>query len=238
MERPRYYDQLAIPYHTTLAVSSGLYHSAKYRSKLEVTPTENNRYFRKSRNLSMCYAGFVQDPFSRSQALDAGKAAFLSCAFDVASDWNKGPSVLNSFEDIVFHEVTPPLADMAIDLLYRDIEGKLKYDGLERGIVATRFILEMMGLQDSFETKTDVDNLGIQLQIVDDVLDYKEDVLVGDQNCLTSDRRDEYLNSFLVDLGKESTERLFPYGGILTYAIAKARQQAESMLANPSQYFI
>lgn len=95
----------------------------------------------------------------------------------------------------------------------------------------------MMGLQRLFEEKTDVDQLGIHLQIVDDVLDYRDDVVAGDQNCLTADKRDEYLTSLVQTFDETQIKSLFPYGGILTYAISKARQQAEDMLKNPSSHF-
>lgn len=122
MEKLRLHDRIAVPYLATVAVSSSLFQSMKYRSTLEITPSENGRYFRKSRNLAMCYAGFAQDPFSAHQALGAGKAAFLSCVYDVASDWKKGNSVVSAFENLVTHEASPKLADMAIGLLRRDME--------------------------------------------------------------------------------------------------------------------
>ena len=237
MEQLRYFEQLATPYHIAFAVSSGLYHSRRYQSTLEIIPAEKRRYFDKSGNLAMCYAGFAQQPFSNRQALGAGKAAFLSCAYDVASDWGKSDTVTQAFENIVAQEASPQLAAMAIDLLHKDMQGQLLYDGLERGVVATRFVLEMMGLQELFEAKTDIKRLGIHLQIVDDVLDYQEDILMGDQNCLVSDQRADYLTSLVVNLDDNSLQTLFPYGGILTHAIRKAREQAQNMLAEPAKYF-
>lgn len=214
-----------------IAVKEAIVLSGRYANSLQIRPSEAYRYFKKSINLAACYAGFAQE-LSKPQAVGAGKAAFFSCAYDVVSDWKKPPAVHLAYEKIMHKEAPKKLEEMSAGLLDRDIKGLLKYDGLERGVVATYFVLEMMGLRDKYEQKTDVDKLGITLQIVDDVLDYEGDVKVGDVNCLTSVNRNKYLTQLLEVFREENMHELFPYAGILGIAVKKSRNKAADMLSH------
>ncbi|MBI2074911.1 MAG: hypothetical protein HYT83_03700 [Candidatus Levybacteria bacterium] len=213
-----------------IAAQEALRLNMQYAKALQIKPTEMFRYLKKSASLAACYAGFAQSS-SRAEAIGAGKAAFLSCAYDVASDWKKPMSVKNASTQILRIQVSSELADMALGLLERDLKGELRYDGLERGIVALNFVLEMMGLRKLFEERTDVDRLGIQLQIVDDVLDFESDGKNSDQNCLTSlPNRSFYLTSLIAYFDEESIHRLFPHAGVLGFAIRRARKKAINIL--------
>lgn len=219
------------------AVAAGMLDNVRYVHALKVKPSEYKRYFKKTAYLAMCYAGFAQE-VSLFQARGAGKAAFLSCAYDVVTDWRKPKELQQNYSRILHRETTPELTTMALDLLNRDVRGQLQEDGLERGVVAIEFILQMMGVRGIFNRKCDIRQLGLNLQIVDDVLDYEDDVKVGDQNCLTnSERREDYLQRLNHDLGEIELRSLFPYGGLLIYAIKQARQNARNMLASPRKYF-
>jgi hypothetical protein len=215
---------------SVIAAVSGQIHGLRYLTGLEITPAELKRYFGKSTRLALCYSGFAQDK-SYGEAAGAGKAAFLSCAYDVASDWRdkSDPKWAHEFEKIVRAEASPELAEMAIKLYRNDVNGRLEQDGLERGIVALRFILEMMGLQSAYWEKTDIDHLGILLQIVDDVWDYEKDLKAGDENCLSSARRNKYLQMLVDEMHDEHIQRLFPNGGVLLAVIKRARKKAEQM---------
>jgi len=202
METLPFYDRVTPAALATIAGSSAIMDSFKYRQSLQIHPDEMKRYLKKSFNLGLCYAGFAREP-SFSQARGAGKAAFLSCAYDVATDWGKPESTQTCFEQILHAEVSPDLAVMAMNLLERDKQGVLQYDGLERGIVATHFVLEMMGLKETYAREIDIDQLGILLQIVDDIMDYEDGVRTGDQNCLTSENRREYLERIVTELDKK-----------------------------------
>lgn len=219
------------------AISAGVADSLRYVHTLQVNPSELGRYFKKTTNLALCYAGFAQE-FSLFQARQAGRAAFLSCAYDVVSDWHKAETLKVSYAGILNSETNPDLANLALDLLDRDLKGNLLDDGLERGVVAVECILQAMGIRQIFDRKCDIRNLGLNLQIVDDVLDYEDDISLGDQNCLTNPRlREDYLRRLPQDFNDLELHYLFPYGGILTYAIKLARQKAENMLAMPERYF-
>ena len=215
-----------------IATGYAIGYSMRYARSLQIELSEMPRYLRKSGNLAAGYAGFAQY-LSRDEAIGVGKAAFLSSAYDVASDWGKPSIVRSNFEAIVRTEASPRLAEMAINLLDRDINRELTRDGLERGIVAIRFILEMMGLTEHYEAITDVDRLGINLQIVDDVLDFEDDVKAGDTNCLTCPNRDVYLQQIVEELSEENVQRLFPHAGILRIPIQRARNKAMSLLEKP-----
>lgn len=221
----------------TVAAGAGILDNIKYAQALEIQPHELKRYFKKTIGLSTCYAGFAQN-LSLEQAKGAGHAAFLSCAYDVVTDWKKPPSLQKAYVDILRAEVSPELAKMAIDLLNRDIGNTLLFDGLERGIIATKFVLQAMEIEQVLGKKCNIAELGIDMQIVDDVLDYEKDLLSGDQNCmLNADLRETYLLRLQNNLNDSTIHRLFPFGGVLIYAIKQARKKGQNMLSNQKEYF-
>lgn len=219
------------------AAATGLVDNIKYAHTLRLRFSELRRYFKKTVDLGMCYAGFAQN-FSLDQAKGAGHAAFLSCAFDAVTDWGKPADLQASYARILHSEASPELTEMALGLLDRDVNGILLYDGLERGVIATEFVLQMMGVREIFDRKCDIKQLGIDLQIVDDVLDYKDDMSKGDQNCLTNTKlRAAYLRRLQDDFDDPTLQKLFPYGAVLTYAIRHAKDEANNMLTFPEKYF-
>ncbi len=220
-----------------IAATTGIVDSIKYAHTLQIKPSELWRYFKKSANLAVCYVGFAQD-ISLTQARGAGHAAFLSCAYDVVTDWQKPVSLQNTYAGILCKEASNELVVMALGLLDRDLRGVLLEDGLERGVVATESVLRMMSVRDIFDKKCNIQQLGLNLQIVDDVLDYDDDIKQGDQNCLTNTTfREAYLRRLPEDLDDSKLRELFPHGGILTYAIRHARYKAEKMITYPERYF-
>lgn len=215
---------------TTIAVGRSQQLALRYRSQLEIRRDEFTRYLRKAANLAFCYQGFGST-FNFKQAEGAGSAAFLSCAYDVTTDWRgENPKWQTIFEQIVRREAQPLLANEAIDLYRKDKTGALKHDGLERGIVAFRFILEMMGLTEDFSKKTNIDNLGILLQIVDDVLDYDNDTATGEINCINSPNGRDYLYQLITEMTDRQIKILFPNSRLLFEIIRNARIKARRLL--------
>lgn len=145
---------------SVVAIVAGLTDSARYVRTLQIKAPELPRYFKKTANLSMCYAGFAQD-FSFNQAMGAGHAAFLSCAYDVVTDWHKPLKLQNTYAGILQKETSPELTAMAIGLLRRDFKSVLLDDGLERGVVATEFVLQMMRVREIFDRKCDIKQRGL-----------------------------------------------------------------------------
>lgn len=220
------------------AVVTGLVDSQRYARALQIEPWERGPYFRKTFNISLVYAGFAQR-FSLDQAKGAGHAAFLTCAYDVVTDWGKQRSLQASFARSMHALASPELANMALDLLDRDTKGALLDDGLERGVVTLEFILGMMNIREAFGRKCDnFKQLGQGLQIVDDVIDWENDNLKGDQNCLTNTNlRSTYLGRILEDFDDLTLKTLFPYGPIPIYVIKRTQPKARDMLAHPEKYF-
>ena len=204
---------------------------------LESNPSEIGRYSKKTINLSMCYAGFAQS-FSLSQAVGAGHAAFLSCAYDVVTDWGKPTELQASYAQILHSKASLGLTRLALGLLDRDSKGVLLEDGLERGVTALEFVLQMMRVREIFDRKCNIQKLGTNLQIIDDIIDWESDSVKGDDNCLTNTNlRETYLKQIGQDFDSQAIQRLFPYGTVLGLVIKLTQKKAADMLTSPEKYF-
>lgn len=194
-------------------------------STLRISVKDLPRYLGKSANLALCYVGFVSEQ-NPNQAIRAGMAAFLCCAYDVVTDWrNYNASALAAFDGLL-QKYSPQLRYMALDLLEKDQHGKLSRDGLERGIISARFITGIIGSALHFERLADLHRLGMALQVVDDVLDYEADIASGDSNCLNSNHWREHLALLEQTLADAEASRLFPHGTVLRFVIRRAREKA------------
>lgn len=217
----------------TLAALSAILRSVEYARVLGIRRRELIRYLKKSVSFGLCYAGFGT-PGRMREAWMAGEAAFLCCAYDVVTDWRHyDDTARKTFEVILRARVPKPeIQYIAIGLYDKERFDALCADGLERGAIALRFTLKMMGCERARETAWgDLDRLGYLLQIVDDVLDFEEDVATGDTNCLKSPRRDMYLARLRSELGSVEVRRLFgDRGSVLVRVIESARSKAERLL--------
>jgi hypothetical protein len=219
--------------HLTAAFSA-LVRSIQYAGVLAIARVERLRYLKKSLRLGLCYAGFG-DAWNLKEAWKAGEAAFLSCAYDVVTDWQEfDEKARGAFESILGELSSPELQELALRLYDQDSNNQLSENGLERGAVALRFILKMMGCEKQREARWgDLTDLGELLQIVDDIYDYEDDAAAGEQNCLTTANRNVYLNRLLESLGRQDTRRLFGHApSVLVFAIGQARKKARALLAN------
>lgn len=217
----------------TLAAVSALLSSIHYSGLLGISQDERPRYVKKSIRLALCYAGFGS-PWNVAEAWKAGEAAFLSCAYDVVTDWRKfDDQARSSFESILDDLSEPDLKKLALDLYEKDSRNHLAADGLERGAIALQFILKTMQCEEKRAvTWGDLKNLGELLQIVDDIFDYEDDLAAGDQNCLVTTKWDVHLRRLLEDLNSANCRRLFGRTpSVLTLAIAHARKKGASLLA-------
>jgi hypothetical protein len=219
-----------------VAVLSAFLRSLHYAGTLQISRSERVSYTKKSIRLALCYAGFGT-PWNLKEAIKAGEAAFLSCAYDVATDWRHfDTEARNAFEGILSELSKVELRILAMTLYDKDSKNQLSEDGLERGAVALEFVLKTMECEKQRATKWgDLIKLGELLQIVDDVLDYEDDVSVGDQNCLATPNRTSHLTRLLEDLSRENSRRLFGQRSVLVSAIAHARRKATILLLKPSR---
>lgn len=217
-----------------IAALSALVRSIQYAGLLTIARGERVRYHKKSLRLGLCYAGFGV-PWNLTEAWKAGEAAFLSCAYDVVTDWQYFDEKARcAFDSILSELSTPELQELALTLYDKDSNNQLSENGLERGAVALRFILKMMGCEKQREARWgDLTDLGELLQIVDDIYDYEDDAAAGEQNCLTTANRNIYLKRLLERLSHQDTRRLFGQGpSVLVFAIGQARKKARALLAN------
>jgi hypothetical protein len=216
-----------------VAALSAFVRSVQYAGVLGISQAERVRYVKKSIRLALCYAGFGA-PWNVMEAWKAGEAAFLSCAYDVVTDWRHYEEKARSAFERILTDLSPlELRELALTLYDKDLNNQLSEDGLERGDVALRFILKTMGCEKQREAAWgDLTDLGELLQIVDDVLDYEDDVAADDQNCLRTANRAVYLGRLLEGLNSEKTQRLFGRSrSVLVFAIAQARKKGTKLLA-------
>ena len=218
-----------------VAALSAFVRSVQYAGVLRISKAELLPYVKKSVRLALCYAGFGTFWNSR-EAWKAGEAAFLSCAYDVVTDWRKFDKEARiAFEGVLTALSGVELRELALTLYDKDLKNELAADGLERGAIALRFILKTMGCETQrAATWGDLDDLGELLQIVDDVLDYEDDMVAGDLNCLGTAERDAYLERLLEGLSSEKTHRLFGERSVLVFTIDGARKKGAKLLAKTS----
>lgn len=195
--------------------------------ELDISANERERYLLKSLHFALYFSGFSQTG-RVGELMGAARAAFLCCAYDVITDWRKfDPQYLPLFTAYLDRYATEELKQLALDLYRKDQNTMLEDDGLERGWIALRFIVELMGIREQYEQQgIDIRHVGRILQIVDDVLDFEEDRNAGETNCLLSEHKTRYL----LDLIESDVNTLFPPDTPLQVAIAKAREKAEGLL--------
>src|ERR1044072_3529083 len=106
--------------------------SVQYAAVLRISRREHGRYLKKSIRLALCYAAFARR-WNLREAWKAGEAAFLSCAYDVVTDWrsfDKKDRI--AFENILNELSKPDPKKLALDLYEKDANRHLAVDGLER----------------------------------------------------------------------------------------------------------
>lgn len=193
------------------------------------------RYFIKSTNFALCYIGFSPSK-DFYYAFPAGKAAFLCCAYDVITDWRKfNPSYLIKYKAILASIVPTDLVELSLRLYDAEINNDLQRDGLERGVIALVSVTRLMGVEQTLRDKTNIEELGILLQIVDDVLDYEHDLKNNELNCLMSNNANKYIGMLIEKANDTEINRLFPYGFLLKYVIRTAREKAEFLMLRDQQ---
>lgn len=214
------------PIRNAVALGTAKLMSLRHSRELEVVPHERRRYFRKAMHFALYFGGFSHTG-NMKEMVGAGKAAFLGCSYDVVTDWRKfDPHGLQVFDNQLKQYATPSLRDLALELYDKDKRDIFTDDGLERGSIAFRFATEMMQVREKLEKNgVHIDETGKILQIVDDVLDFEEDVELGETNCLVTPRRNTYLDA----LASTDIQNHFTPHTPLTVVIEIARKKARAM---------
>lgn len=177
---------------SAIAASRATWLGLRYARQLGIKLPEVGRYFLKCINLGLCYGGFISSVDLR-KAVRAGDVAFLCCAYDVVTDWRSFDSESrDTFEAILSRHVPEWARVLTKGLYQKELDQTIGLDGLERGVLALEFAVGVIGLQAQFSS-ADVREVGVLLQIVDDVLDFEQDSLLGELNCLNTPRSGLYL---------------------------------------------
>ena len=214
------------------AVGTALFFSLRHQAALRIKPKERRRYLLKSINLALCYRGFSPSKRLRC-ARDAGKAAFYCCAYDVVTDWrNYDKSDFQAFKHLLNREVAGNLAVIALRLYEQERNGSLRLDGLSRGIDALEFVTKLIGSDEYIRHNLDFRNLGVVMQIVDDVLDWEDDQRNGELNCLLTSRSQQtkHLRALLA-FDMQRFQRILPHATVLCRVIRSAQRKAHLMLS-------
>lgn len=225
----------------SVAVISTLLSSVRCGRLLKVSRTEWRRYLEKSVNFSLCYVGLGAKQ-SYAEAWRAGSAGFVCCAYDVVTDWRLfQDDYLVVFRRILDQRVdSQVLRELALDLYRKELCNELEDEGLERGAIALRFALGVMKCEAEREASWgNVNEMGRALQIVDDVLDFEDDLRRGETNCLTSTRRHEHLNTMVQRFSDDGIAAAFGEGcGVLGLVILRARDKALRMLSESTTVLV
>lgn len=214
------------------AVGTALIFSFRHQAALHINLKERRRYLLKSVNLALCYRGFVPDGNLES-AHSAGRAAFYCCAYDVVTDWrNYDESAINWFKGLLNREVRGGLAKIAFNLYEQECKGLLQLDGLSRGIDALEFVTGLIGSDAYIRQNLNFRDLGVVMQIVDDVLDLEEDQRNGEINCLliSPSQRSKHLRALLA-FDMQRFKMIFPRATVLCRVIRSAQRKADLMLS-------
>lgn len=206
----------------------------KYLKKLQITDDEKQRYFEKSRNLTLMYLWFLDSKSHTKKQLDwCAVAAFLSCAYDVCTDWWRDDRFRGVFQEILYEQVSNDLSLLAMNLYDKDVQGKLANDGLERWAITMQFIswctwISKFDFQRRFGIS--IEKMWEYLQMVDDIIDVEEDIAKWEHNFLDNKlTRIINLENFIVFF----TTNYFHKNSLLqqgiTYALKKARMILENL---------
>lgn len=205
------------------AFVSSMY-SIKYWNRFDLTLNEKLKVILKSINLSLCYSSFA-DSGNIKHYIKAGLAGFFSSAYDIVTDWKSFEQIYKKrYFEIILHNVKSiEIQQILLNMYERDKEGVLDIDGLERGADSLKLILLFMDNIEQFQMKHNLKEFGYCLQIMDDILDFEEDRLNEDLNCLLSDNWEQYLIRFKVFF--EMNKNIFNSSPIMKYVINKSRKK-------------
>ena len=210
-----------------LAAANAVRLGLLYQRRLGIEFSEVTRYLCKCFNLGLCYAAFVDD-HSINGALGAGKAAFLCCAYDVASDWQKFDEATRWNFEYILRALAPPWSvDLTLDLFQQKQDLTISEDGLERGVIALEFVTGLIGSTPNY-SQYGLKRLGTLLQIVDDALDLEQDRARSERNSLLGVRRTDHLNN-LVKSGP-FLEHVFKKSLVMLAVLRLAHRKAEVLL--------
>jgi phytoene/squalene synthetase len=198
-----------------------------HREALGVRDDEEERYITKARRLALCYSDLSTSRDPRV-ALRAGTVGFFSAAYDAITDFHgRDDQSKYAFGELLTRYVTEEERNIAMELYEKDESGTLANDSLERGSLALRSIVSVMGIRDELDRiGMPIDQMGEELQIIDDILDVEEDCDHGDMNCLRTPNARMHLERIL----QSDLHLRFATSTVMRSVIDKARLKGYRLL--------
>jgi hypothetical protein len=191
------------------------------------------RYTCKSGNLAVCFLGL---------SVHAGYAAvkrsaeigMLASLFDLVSDELRfNDRYLRYFRDVLTQTVSPEVEAVLVDLLEIKKSSSFRMSGLERGVGAFRAVIKHLESEAGWPSDFQIIRSGIMLQIVDDLLDHKQDLARDELNFVRGGEAVSHIQSFLRwDYRREFSQSKHPI--VLFAAIRRARAIALKLLEDMS----
>jgi hypothetical protein len=151
-----------------------------------ITRIDRLRVWRKSINLFVCFLAFTDKERPKKQLRGAMICAFLSAVYDYETDWHPISKTDDSFylELLNEHVKSESARLIGSELFKADLKKQLSEHGLERGSDALVFYHELIASEWMKKSSAEqIAQAGENLQIIDDLLDLKDDRAEGHTNC-------------------------------------------------------
>lgn len=191
------------------------------------------RYAAKAGNLATCFLGFSihrgEEYYQR--AADLG---VLASIFDLASDGlNFDCAATDKFRHLSLTILGGEAADILFALMDQKKAGAIPRNGLDRGIAALRVILKHLDAEEAWASDNQIARSGILLQVVDDVLDYSQDITTAHLNFLRYENSSAYINA-LLEWDFETQLHAGQHTLVLFHAIRRAKAIANDFAKKQS----
>lgn len=155
------------------------------------------QYCLKAGNLAVCFLGFSVQSGEASYRKSAELGA-LASLFDLTSDGlGYSSRAVGAFQTAVDAIVDREAQTEIMAVLETKRQKAFRVEGLERGTSALRFIIKYFGVEHHWRSGREIAEVGILLQIVDDILDMDRDLQIGELNFLTSAAAPSHLSALL-----------------------------------------
>lgn len=173
----------------------------------------------------MCFLGFSvgkgEEYCQRSAELGA-----LASLFDLTSDgllYDK--DAVLQFRNFVHEILGPELADLSLSVLNQKRTGGFELDGLYRGVPTLKIIIQHLRAEGYWPNESEIAKAGILCQIVDDIVDYRDDLADGGLNFLRHKSWRAHVRS-LMDWDYEKQFSASKYPLVLFQVVKRAKAVA------------
>jgi hypothetical protein len=210
-----------IPYVETYQKACTL--SRAYLSNFDVPAISRFRYITKSGNLATCFLGFSTE-IGEEYCQRSAELGALASIFDLTSDglhFDEG--AIGRFEALVQEILGSELAALCSDILNQKRSGSFELDGLYRGVPTLKIIVRHLRAEEFWPNENEIVKAGVLCQIVDDVVDYRDDMARGGLNFLKHENWPTHLKNLMDwDYEKQFSASKYPFVLFRVFKQAKA----------------